>query len=183
MWIRYPLSVLLAWGVFLVLMRVWAAFEARWFLPEQELDEILKLPDPGPGRRVDDGIDWSWLDPLFEVPSIADFEGCVAWLAFIGLIALAVLTVAGIFSVVASAPALIAEVFLDSVLIAALLRRMNQIEHRWWLGGAISQTWAPVALTALALMIAGLMLHAFVPGAHSIGGVWSHYFPQPLERG
>jgi hypothetical protein len=183
MWIRYPLLVFAAWAVFLALMRGWAALEARWFLPAEQLDEMLKLPDPGTGTRIEDGLDWSWLDWLFEFPAVGDAEGCAVWFAMLVLIVIAVLTVAGIVSIVLSAPALIAEVFLDSALVAALYRRMDKIEQRWWLGGAISQTWAPVAITALALMIVGLILHALVPGAHSIGGVWWHYHPQAVEGG
>jgi hypothetical protein len=183
MWVRYPLAVFAAWAVFLALMRGWAALEARWFLPAEQLDAMLKLPDPGTGPRIENGLDCSWLEWVLEIPSGASAEGCVVWLAMLALLVIAVFTVAGIVSIVISAPALIAEVFLDSALVAALYRRMNKIEQRWWLGGAISQTWAPVAVTALALMIVGLILHALVPGAHSIAGGWWHYHPQPLEGG
>ena len=67
---------------------------------------------------------------------------------------------------------LVAEVFLDAVLTAALNRRMKHIEQRWWLGGAIRQTWSPVLLTALAVLLAGFLMQAAAPGANSIGEVW-----------
>ena len=88
----------------------------------------------------------------------------------------------GVIEIVSMAPALIAEVFLDSVLVAAFYNRMKRIEQRWWLGGAISQTWVPVLLTACGLMVVGWALHALAPEANSLGGVWLHYHPLPIER-
>jgi hypothetical protein len=92
--------------------------------------------------------------------------------------------IVGIITVIAAAPALVAEVFLDAVLVGALYQRMKHIEQRWWLGGAIRQTWYPVLLTALGLMIIGFAMQAAAPGAKSIGEVWWRYRSEetPVER-
>jgi len=45
---------------------------------------------------------------------------------------------------------------------------------RWWLGGAINQTWIPVLLTALALMVTGWPLRALYVARNSIGVVRRH---------
>jgi hypothetical protein len=188
MWLRYPLAVLAAWAAFLALMRVWAEFERRCFLPDTELDELLHLPDPGePTERMPDdspksrgGPDSSWWDWL-EIPDL-DAEGCLPTLV-IGVVAVLLGSAfVGVLEIVSMAPALMAEVFLDSVLVAVFYRRMKKIQQRWWLGGAISQTWKPVLLTALALMVTGWALRKLVPGANSIGGVWWHYYPPSLEQ-
>lgn len=120
---------------------------------------------------------WDWL----EIPTL-DAEGCLPVLVIGVVVVLLDGAFAGVLEIVSMAPALMAEVFLDSVLVAALYRRMKKIDQRWWLGGAISQTWMPVLLTALALMITGWALRALAPGANSIGGVWWHYHPPALER-
>lgn len=189
MGLRYPLAVLAAWAAFLVLMRVWAEFERRCFLPDTELDALLHLPDPGEPktddahpmpRRARRGSSWWW--DLLDVPSFEIGEGCLPTLVFWTVVVLLGTAFAGVFAIISMAPALIAEVFLDSVLVAAFYQRMKKIEQRWWLGGAIQQTWLPVLLTALALMVIGGALHALAPGANSIGSVWLHYHPRPLER-
>lgn len=179
MWLRYPLAVVFAWGVFLALMRAWVEVERR-YLPDQELAEFLHLPDPGEAETI--APDSSWLDWI-DLPLEAE-EGCLITVCLIAVMILLGFAFLGIVSVVISAPALIAEVFLDAVLVAALYRRMKLIEHRWWLGGAIRQTWAPVLLAALGLMIAGFAMQVAAPGAVSVGDVWWHYreSDQPVER-
>lgn len=170
MWLRYPLAVVFAWAAFLLLMRAWVEVERR-YLPDKDLEGLLHLPDPGEGERLEP--DSSWFDWI-ELPLEAE-EGCLIQVCLIAVIILLGFAFFGIVSVVISAPALLAEVFLDAVLVAALYRRMKLIERRWWLGGAIRQTWGPVLLTALGLMIVGYAMQVAVPHAVSIGDVWWHY--------
>lgn len=182
--LRYPLAVLGAWAVFLLLMWAWAQAERRWFLPQDELERMLGLPDPG--TRDDPSLEpssrwWDRLD-LADIGKFDDAEGCLGGMVVLALLALAVVTVAGVISIVAAAPALIAEVFLDAVLATALYRRIRHVDDRWWLGGAVAQTAGPVAWTALLLAALGLVFASIAPGARSVGGVWLHFHPVPLER-
>jgi len=183
MWVRYPLAVVAAWLTFLALMRLWVELERRYFLSDQDLDALLTLPDPGEGEKAREERDWSWLDWL-EMPDFDDPEGCAVAICVAVLLVLLASAFLGIISIIAAAPALVAEVFLDAVFVTALYQRMKHLEHRWWLGGAIRQTWSPVMLTALGLMLAGYLMHAAVPGAKSIGEVWWHYQSEdvPVER-
>jgi hypothetical protein len=178
--VRYPLAVLAAWGVFLFLMWSWAQLERQFFLPESELEKLLPLPDPGESRGV------SGWPSLLDAPDLSgvnfDLEGCAALIVMIVLLAAIAGALFGIISIVVSAPALIAEVFLDAALSAALYRRINGIESRWWLGGAAAQTFKPVAWTVLIMIALGLTFRHLAPGASSIGGVWLHYHPLPLEK-
>lgn len=169
MWLRYPVAVIFAWAAFLALIRAWVEVERR-YLPDKDLEEFLHLPDPGEAETLKP--DSSWFDWI-ELPLEAE-EGCLIQVCLIAIVILLAFAFFGIVSVVVSAPALVAEVSLDAVLVAALYRRMKLIEHRWWLGGAIRQTWGPVLLTAFALMIAGFAMQAAEPRAVSIGDVWWH---------
>jgi hypothetical protein len=181
--LRYPLAVFAAWGVFLALMWFWAQAERRWFLPQHELEQMLRLPDPG--ERDEAGLEpgrwWDWLSDVPRALSL-DAEGCAVGVIVLTLLVVLSFAVAGVITIVLAAPALIAEVFLDAVLATALYRRIQNIDNRWWLGGAIAQTAGPVAWTALLLAALGLIFACVAPGAQSIGGVWLHYHPVPLER-
>lgn len=184
MWQRYPLAVVAAWLAFLALMRVWVEIERRYFLSDDDLDALVKLPDPGEAETDTSESDWSWLDWV-SIPDFEDAEGCAVAVGVAIVVVLLASAFVGIITVVAAAPALVAEVFLDAVLIGALYQRMKHIEQRWWLGGAIRQTWYPVLLTALGLMIIGFIMQVSVPGAKSIGEVWWHHRAreEQVERG
>jgi len=73
---------------------------------------------------------------------------------------------------VIGAPLLIAEVFLDAILVAALYKKVRGLAPRWWLASALRTTAAPVLLTAVLLMIGGAIFQAVNPQARSIGDVW-----------
>jgi len=151
MWIRYPLAVLLAWVVLLGLLRLWATIERRCFQPDEDLSAVLEDEEASPRRRVlrdseRSSWDWSW---DFGWPGIDCDEGCLpgVFLAIVLALLAAVLAVA--VGVVMGAPLLIAEVFLDAILVAALFKKVRGLEPRWWLASAIRKTAAPVFLTAL----------------------------------
>jgi len=79
-----------------------------------------------------------------------------------------------VISVLMAAPVLFAEVFLDAVLVAALYKRVRNLDQRWWLSSAVQQTIGPVALTALVLALTGVFFGIVAPQAKSIGGVIKH---------
>jgi hypothetical protein len=175
--LRYPLAVLIAWLVFLLLVRVWMELERRCFQPGEDIAALLKGHDPAEARQRLKDDDWSVLD-WFDFTSgfdCGDGEGCAVWLVLVMLGALLFLALGAIFSVVAAAPILIAEVFLDAVLVAALFKRVRGLDQRWWLPGAARQTVLPVLATMLFLTAAGWMMQAAVPHARSIGDVWRHW--------
>jgi len=162
MWMRYPIAALVAYGILLGLVRLWVEVECRRFKPEEAgLDRTMQhgqAANDAPGR---------WLDCL-DVPDVGgiDFdEGCLPVIlvgVVVGLAILAVITIAG-------APLLIAEVFLDVFLVAALYRRLQVAEREHWLGTAIRRTWSAALLTILLLALGGWVLEQMAPGTRSIG--------------
>jgi hypothetical protein len=168
MWLRYPLAVLGAYGFFLLLLRFWVEIERHRFTP----DEIEKLDfqnetfsESSLVREADSKM--GWLDYL-DIPSIGvDLfdEGCLPVL----LIGAALGIVCALLLTVFAAPALIAEVFLDLVLVSLLYRRLKIASHEHWLSTAVRKTWGTAVIIALLLMAGGFILQIMVPEARSIG--------------
>jgi hypothetical protein len=166
MWLRYPLAVLAAYGVFLALVRIWVGIE-RWRLNPDTIEADFHSDAEGAGRTVvqDFGASRSWLDWL-DAPSIdLDDGGCLV-AAVIGAIGgIAAIAI----SVVIGAPALAAEVFLDAFLVGALYRRLKIASHDHWLGTAIARTWRHALLAAALLALTGWLASELAPDANSLG--------------
>ena len=175
MWLRYPVSVLVAWIAFLFLTRLWAEFERTYFSEVEEITKLLEGRDPAEVARSVKKRDWSFMD-WFDLGGLdLDPEGCLGVLAFILLGALVIAAIGAIITIVTAAPMLISEIFLDAVLVSALYKRVRNLDQRWWISGAVRQTAKPVLLSALLLLIVGLAFHYYAPEARSIGGVWLHW--------
>lgn len=179
MWLRYPLAVLVAWIAFLGLVRLWVVIEGRLFVPDEEMERLCREgDDPGemPSHGETTGEFWArWFDILGNWgPPDTDADGCLVSIALWVGGGLLLIVVAGIFVVVAGAPMLIAEIFLDAILVAALYKRMAQLDRRWWLTGAMDRTWFPVLWTMITLGLAGFAIQQIAPEAKSIGGFVRH---------
>jgi hypothetical protein len=187
MWLRYPLAVLVAWGVFLLLVRVWAERERDSIDWNDESTRHGDLPAPRTPKlesrtaKSESNSKIRWFDWI-DIPDVADAEGCLLGLAFlVGLIAFG-WTMGMLAGLIAEADSLLAEVLLDAVLIAAFYHRLRRLQPRWWLAGAVRQTRGPVIGAIIFLMIFGLTAHHFVPAAKSIGGVWKEIRNSPALR-
>ncbi len=102
----------------------------------------------------------------------ADSEGCVFFLLALALI------VAGVCAslyVVYAAPALLAEILVEGVLLSGLYRGMKRARRGGggdWLGAAVRRTWLPVLLTLVTFAAAGYFLQRAAPRARSFGEAW-----------
>ena len=189
MWLRYPLAVLVAWVVFLVLLRLWLAWQRR--VRQLDADELdlpaIDLPatdtspssaDFGGGRFGGAGAGRSWGAVSGDEPAQAgtvsgalDLDLDDAWVLLVPILLAAVALLAAIVAVW-SAPALLAEVLVDGALVAALYRRLKHVEQRHWVRSVIARTWLPISVTALFFAAGGYAIERAVPGAHSLAGVW-----------
>lgn len=165
MWLRYPVAVLGAYGIFLLLMRAWVEVEQMQINPQDpELLEAIEKGAPEPPAKI--RADGTWLDWL-DVPGadLFDAEGCLpviligVVIAMLGLVIMALI----------GAPVLLAEVLIDLLLAGMLYRRLKRAADEHWLGTCIRKTWGFVFCTALLLCVAGLVLSSAAPEAQSIG--------------
>jgi len=142
--VRYPVAVLGAYGVFLLLIRLWVELEKSQFNPDDaELQEDFQSTPPSPYvLKKKKSRTWDWLDGMDFVPD----EGCGLAIVLGAIVAVA----ATICVAIAGAPLLIAAE-----------------EH--WLGAAVRRTWLPVLITAAALAVMGLTLEICAPGSDTIG--------------
>jgi hypothetical protein len=191
MWLRYPVALLIAWGVFLALVRAWAERERENFRLDEHLPETAAPGDDRcfagqtAGETVFDKPRHKrasrWLDWL-DIPDVGlDAEGCLVGIVVVALVAAFAGAVVAVAGLIGQAEVVLAEVFLDAVVISAFYKRLSRLKPRWWVAGALRQTVWPVLFTASFLIIAGIILQQEVPDAKSLGEVWRHYFPKPLQ--
>lgn len=161
--LRYPVAVLGAYGVFLLLIRLWVELEKSQFNPDDaELQEDFQSTPPSPHvLKNTKSRTWDWLDGINFVPD----EGCGLAIVLGAIIAVVVTLCVAI----AGAPLLIAEIFVDIFLASVLYRRLRIAAEEHWLGAAVRRTWLYVLITAAALAVMGLTLEICAPGSDTIG--------------
>jgi hypothetical protein len=167
MWLRYPVSVVAAYGWFLCLVRLWVALERARFAPDTaEIQQALSSKPTSTGRHYSGSTD-SWLNWV-DVPGFDFFEldeGCLPVILIGVVVGLGTLLVVAVLST----PALLAEIFLDAFLVSALYRRLRIAARKHWLGTAIRRTWLFALGAAALLAIGGWCLEMLSPGSKSIG--------------
>jgi hypothetical protein len=165
MWLRFPTAILIAYCVFLLLLRLWLWVRKRGVkgdIDVFELDVFSYEPSP-PSRAIKSTADGISFDLDLE-------EG---WLVVLAIAAVVAGLVAS-FYVIYIAPSLLAEILVDGALVAGLYKRVNHAEQRHWLSGAVRQTVIPAILVAVFFTIAGVAFHKAVPEAHTVGEVWQY---------
>lgn len=169
MWLRYPISVIGGYLAFLALLRFWVEIERARFDPKK-VRISTELPDestsPLPKTFTGDNI--SWLDWLDLSEFLNDGEGCVIGCLFVLVIGLVAGMVSILFSIIMAAPELMAEMFLDAVVMTLFYRHLKNAAKEHWLGTAVKRTWKSALLTAAALSLLGLLLGGLAPDRHSI---------------
>lgn len=193
---RYPLALLMAYTVFLLLLWLWLRTRAEdWAdLPDPGFDISLpggrtlpNWPSGGGGDFGGGGASASFNAPV-PTPSGSNglldstTDGLADGLGSAGdvldadelaipllVLALAVGLALSSLYVIYSAPTLFAELLLDGALTATLYRRIRSIERRHWVATAVRRTVWPFALTALLLAAVGWGLQSLAPQAHTLG--------------
>ena len=176
---RYPIAVVLAYGVFLGLLRVWLHLNTP--APPADEGSSTKTHDDLGQLAEELALETTQygLDRLFSNGSSGSapgdssdlLDGCDADEAVFFLVALAALLagVAACVYVVWSAPVLMAEIFVDGVIMSRMYRNLRHQDDSAWIASALDRTWIPALLAAIFFAIAGFAMNAAVPHAHSIG--------------
>ncbi len=164
MLLRYPLAVLLAYTVFLLLMWLWIRW--RWDAVADGAAEVAgngggggSSPRAGPswggngGNSGGGGASASWAEA--SAPSITDTDGAsllevadgeagLPLLAVLGLLALVATVLLASVWVVWSAPVLMAELLVDAAIVGGLYRRMQGMGAQGWWRLCLSHTFWPL---------------------------------------
>ena len=190
--LRYPLALLLAYGVFLFLLWLWLRTKAEDYVDIPDFSGSMPSGSgnassafEGSGGNFGGGGASGSFDgppsftpvesdssPLAEAAGAMDGADELA----IPLIAVAFalgLALASLY-VVYAAPMLFAELLVDGALSYALYRRIKTADSPHWLESAVRRTALPFLLTGCFVAIAGVAMAAYAPGAHSIGQVIEH---------
>jgi len=149
MLLRYPLAVLIAYGMFLLMMWAWV----RWRADASDVFDLVDFPAGGSGgsgysgsggASGGGGASSSWGPSIGSSPSpgsggagaldVLDGDG-LPILAVIALVTVAAVCVIAAGWVVWTAPALMAELLVDAAIAGGLYRRMRgaQAQGWWWL--------------------------------------------------
>ena len=195
MGVRYPVATAVGYLAFLFLLGLWVSLQRGTFEPdfdflEQMVPDSSPAPEPGIGfggggdfSDPDSGGSWDSSTSASSSSSggstssgagVFDIdlgeEGCLVILVIIAAVGGLLAT----FYVIYIAPALLAEILVDGLLVAGLYKRVQRIEERHWLRAAVRKTALPALLAVLFFTIAGYSLQTAIPNAHTIGEAWQH---------
>jgi hypothetical protein len=188
MWLRYVAAMGIAYLVFLGLLWLWLRTTASDYADVADLSGVQTGPSGEPscysggGGGFDGGGasgDFG-SDSLIDVPkgvgeslgAVGDADELAIPLALIVLIgALVAVLVVSCFSVIYSAPVLLAELMVDGVLTVGLYQRLRGIDARHWLDTALRRTLVPFIATTVIVAACGWGMSVYAPNAHSLGEV------------
>lgn len=180
MWLRYPVAILIAYCVFLLLLRLWLSLSRprNWEFDVDIVETTLEVVDST--EVIDSTVMSTKSVSTFTSAKSSgstgfsfDFDLDDAWVLIVVIAALAVAASAALY-IVYIAPVLLAEIMLDGVLMAALYKRVKRIEHRHWLRTALLRTWWLAMLVVVIFAIAGFAMQKAAPEARSIGEFWQN---------
>ena len=165
MWIRYSLSVIAGYAIFLLM--VWALVAMYRTGADAALSGESETGLHSGTSQLNPG---DVPDPTgcLDVPGD---EGCAVIAAIAVVFSLLVIAI----YFIASAPTLFAEVMLDSLLVGGLYHRLRRYDESRWFLSAIRHTIIPAIILIIVLALAGVAFSTYAPEANSIGGVFNHW--------
>jgi hypothetical protein len=172
MYVRYPIAALIAYLVFLLLLRLWQGLQAHQPGLTVHLEAMGTEPGANNTSHEDKQLDSkpSLLDALDAIDLLNIFDDVPGLLTCLVIAAVAiVLLLLGL--VLSFAPVLLAEILLDGLLVAGIWNRFKKSGNGDPLGAAFRITRIPALLVILALFVIGYVFKLVDPSAKSIGEV------------
>lgn len=169
--VRYALAGLAGWLAFILLVRIWVKIEQSLIDPERAISNNAT-------SRHASQDDQQTLDTAGEaairtldvvgVDSGEEF-GCLVSLAISVFAFVFVVCIGSVFSLIASAPILLAEAFLDIAVAGIFANKLKLHDAQWWATGVIRRTWKAALSIVIMLSVAGFALQTSKPGIRTLG--------------
>lgn len=200
-WLRYLISIGFAYVVFIGMLWLWMKWKTRVRNSSHSnaSDDIVTIVDipyipnissgtssnaniSGGGQFSGGGASTDFGSSSGEssgaigeaLGSVAEAEeGAIPLIVIFALLATLFSVFLIVFSLVASAPILFAELLVDGMLSASLYRRLKGVDKHHWLESAIKRTIWPFIFVAIIFTIAGWTMAHFMPNVISLGQVIS----------
>jgi hypothetical protein len=192
-WLRYLVSMGVAYIVFMGLLGIWLAWKTN--RATTNLDGLEDLSDltlmstsnhsasfHGGGGSFDGGGASGNYDSGESAGFVGEALGAAAQaeeaaipLIVVGALIFALLSIfIFTFSLVSSAPILFSELLVDGMLSASLYNRLKGVDSHHWLESAIKRTFWPFVFFTLTFIIVGWTMQHFMPEVNSLGEVIRH---------
>jgi hypothetical protein len=165
---RYALDVLVGYASFFFGVKLWLRY-AETALPPRLKHDVVRVEDgemapEHSGLAATTKTKW-WEHLHLDVPDVSDGEGCLlAVLVMLAFVALLVLLGVGVY-LLAEAPALLGEAFVQAALAGALRRGAKRMGAPHWSGTVLRSTWIPAALVLVFALLLGYVLQHLCPTA------------------
>jgi hypothetical protein len=185
-WLRYLISMGVAYIVFLGLLGVWLSFKTTktsvnmesvddladaYMISGNSSSKVVSSQDVDFHSDVGDfSSEGEVIGEAFGAAAQAE-EAAIPLMLILALIIALFSIFIVTFSLVASAPILFSELLVDGMLSASLYHRLRGIDSKHWLESAIKRTVLPFLLATLTFVAIGLSIGYFMPQAHSLGDV------------
>ena len=185
MLLRYPLAVLLAYAIFLLLMWAWLRWRgdvaADAVLPDAGGAGGSAAPGGGPdwfgsgGRSGGGGASASWGEGSTSSSAsdgamldLADDEAGLPILALLGVVAVVAAAVVAASWVIWTAPVLMAELLVDAAIAGGLYRRMQGMQAQGWWRLCLAHTVWPLLGVLLFFAALGWIAQEIAPHATTL---------------
>jgi hypothetical protein len=166
---RYLAAMVFAYLAFLVLLGLWLHLQGRELADHSDGVELgLEMLDATASSSSLGGT-FDSIGGIGDLGAIGDAdEGAVLVIGLFIVLLLVAVLLSSVF-VIYSAPALFAEIVVDTMLSASLYRRLQGLEPDHWLQTAVRRTILPFVLTTIVVTMSGIAMSKLAPGAHTMG--------------
>ena len=170
MMVRYPLAIIAAYGVFLLGVYCWIEYSGiRQYIKFRRVPELVG--DDVPMKPQDSLVGprgWELLDPSVM---FLGGEGCFIWFGLIFAAFFLYLFFGGYL--LTGAASFFAEIVLELLLAAGLLRGVRRYESSGWISGVMNYTFWSLIFTITVAVLIGFFVHKSWPNAHTLPEGWA----------
>ena len=160
MW-RYPIAMVAGYLFFMGTAWLWLQVSGIGeYIRESRAQELVgeKVPPPEPSRPGSDWSDWP--------AALAYPDGCLV----VVVLAVVFFALGGYLFI--AAESLFADIVLELLLAAGLIRGLRRLQRSGWLDGLWANTWPSLVFGVVVAFIAGWFAHVSAPKATTLFEAW-----------